>query len=441
MITINLGNVTTSSQNSASGSMVSISGVDPDLYGGTDIWVFTNGTQQFCTGFGKFYVPLYDKNVAGFGIWASGNSYSAGDKAIWGGMCWENNNGLTGSAVDDFTLNSDWTVIPYDEVNYRVVYNPIVYDSENDLIVERSECQSGNKVITSQFINEYFVDFRNWGNPIKSFQWGNEIDFDGGVNPRGIGDTLVNGALVNNINFTGAYMFNLKLSNKSIIRLLECTGDSNINSITLDNNSGIIDATLAGASRIRNVTMLNNSAINGLTMDNASVIEMVELANQAIITDLVLDGQTITGWNVSYATVDFAGGSSVGDAFGCNITNNVIVYPIELTFDGNAGTGAVGALNMFNYAFEDGFYIDSVVTNADGLAYGVGAYITLGIGIDDVDAGLNATTGLCATIDGVITIPATALTFATASRKLVAAVGGAAITGGTCNILVTLKRA
>lgn len=421
-------------------AMVKLTNVDTALYGGTEIWLYTNGVDTFCQGVGKFYVPYYNKSVAGYGIYSEDSTYTTGDTVIWGGKYWVSNDGVTDTATSDFNLNSHFTVVPFNSNAYRVVYNPIVYDRLNDMIIERYECGSGNKVITSQFINEYFVSFRGWENPIRAFQWGNEIDFNGGVAPRGLGDVLVNGALFNSINFTGAYGFNLKLSNKSVIRVAKFTGSSNINSCTLDNNSALINVSLSWASRLRNVTLLNNSVINGLTMDNMSVIEMCEFVNQSTLTDLVLSQQTITGWSTTYSSLDFMGSSAFGDAYGASASNNSIVYHIELEFDGSAGYGDTGALDMFNFSFEDGFFIDEVITNCEDLVYDPGAYITLGIATDDPDAALTSTTGLCSTLDGGITRPTTALTYATAPHNLVAAVGGATISEGICMFTVTLKR-
>lgn len=420
-------------------AMVKLTGVDTSLYGGTDVWIYTNGADTFCNGYGKFYVPYYNKAISGFGIYSEDSTYATGDTVIWGGKYWVSIDGVTDTAVNDFSLNSHFTAVPYNANTYRVVYHPIVYDRVRDLIIERYECGSGNKVITSQFINEYFVDFRGWENPIKAFQWGNEIDFNGGVAPRGIGDVLVNGSLFNNINFTGAYAFNIKLSNKSVIRLAQFTGSSNINSCTLDNNSALINISLSWASRLRNITMLNNSVINGLTMDNMSVIEMCDFVNQSTMTNLALSQQTIAGWQVNYSTLPLIG-YQFGDAFGATVNNSFISYHIEFEFDGSAGYGDVGALDMFNFPFEDGFYVDEVITSCDGLTYAPGAYITLGIDTDDPDAALTSTSGLCSTLDGSITKPATSFTYATAPRNLVAAVGGAAISGGVCWITVTLKR-
>lgn len=421
-------------------AMVKITNADTALYGGTEIWLQYNGTDTLPVGVGKFYVPYYNKSKSGFGIYSPDSTYASGDTAIWGGKYWRNISGLNDSALNTFALDTHWTVIPYSSGRYRTVYDPIVYDKANNLIIERYEIGSGNKVITSQFINEYMVNFRGWENPIKAFQWGNEIDFDNAVNPLGIGDVTVNGSLMANINFTGSYMFNIKMCNKSVQRDFVFTKGSNQNSCLFDNNSVIIAASLTDSSRLRNLTLLGNSVINGLTMSGESVIEMCSYANQTSIADLVLDGQVITGCEHNYAALDYGGASSSGDAFGCSVGSNTIVYPIELAFDSTAGAGLVGSLNLFNYAFEDGFYIDNIVTNCDGLTYGGGAYITLGIETDDVDAGLTSTTGLCSTLDGAITRPTTALTYATAPRKLVAAVGGAAISDGTCNFLVTLKR-
>ena len=45
------------------------------------------------------------------GIWNSSLSPSIGELCIWGGAVWSNDNGNVGTAIDDVTLDSEWTLV------------------------------------------------------------------------------------------------------------------------------------------------------------------------------------------------------------------------------------------------------------------------------------------------------------------------------------------
>jgi len=109
---VTLTELTTLIQNSQlkKGFTYEISGVQPFLYGGTTIWLKAISTSQLEEkGMGKFYVPKYDKEVEGYGIWL-GKLFNAGlvveptyainDKVIWGGKVWKNLTGDLGTEVD-----------------------------------------------------------------------------------------------------------------------------------------------------------------------------------------------------------------------------------------------------------------------------------------------------------------------------------------------------
>lgn len=67
-----------------------------------------------------FLAPgTYQTTIDGFGnnwlgIWQSILTPSVGDLVIWGGLAWSNVNGLVGSPIDDFTLDSEWSAISKD---------------------------------------------------------------------------------------------------------------------------------------------------------------------------------------------------------------------------------------------------------------------------------------------------------------------------------------
>lgn len=141
-------------------------------------------------------------------------SYSAGDPVIWGGYAWTNEDSNVGTTTDILTLDTDnWIKIVYINSEYNRVWDPIVYDYENDLIVGRED-KAGNIIRTSKAnMDEQVGDYSVIGTPINVFQWGNNYSYD---TYSGIGKNIVNGYF-DCINFQGKRIDGNSISTPSII--------------------------------------------------------------------------------------------------------------------------------------------------------------------------------------------------------------------------------
>ena len=210
-----LDNLISSSQLSKS-SLYKISGVNPDLYGGTTIFLTAIENNKLSTdGYGIFYNPKYDKSIDDFGIVKDFTSweYYEGDRVIWGGKHW---NCISPTSVDtDYIIdkfNLDivyFEEIPFNETDYNVVHDKIKYDYENDLIVERDEYNSNVVSFSYNFLTELSNSAGlslSEVNPIKNFQWGNLFDDN---LQKGIGNNKIKDYLHVNINFSGSYQINV----------------------------------------------------------------------------------------------------------------------------------------------------------------------------------------------------------------------------------------
>ena len=65
--------------------------------------------------------------------------YPAGSISHWGGKTWANQSGNVGAFVDDFTLDGEWLVIPYNNIDYNTSIDDIQYDFINDAIIYRKD--------------------------------------------------------------------------------------------------------------------------------------------------------------------------------------------------------------------------------------------------------------------------------------------------------------
>lgn len=223
-------------------------------------------------GMGEFYVPKYNKEQAGYGIWsgelwqktngAMGTepSYNADDVVIWGGKHWKNITGNYGTFINHYELDrTNWEEIPVDFISiedtyYDVRINIIEYDYANDMITYRKD-DAGNEISTS-YENWMYIE-SNWFkgdnyNPIKVFQWGNEYDSNVGV-----GFNIIENGIFECINQRG-HIYGNTLNNAGIY-------DN-----TLENNGRIHDNTLNNG-RITDNTIENNGRIEGNTIINGYI--------------------------------------------------------------------------------------------------------------------------------------------------------------------------
>ena len=187
------------------------------LYGGTEIYLTTNASGVLNeTGVGKFYNPLYDQGLPGFGIWSSTGTYYVNDTVFWGGMAWINTSGDNSLNIDMFTLNSDdWDAITFDDTNsqyyYNISYDEIKYDWQNDLIIYRNEKNSNIVSFTKSVLYELQLESDIF-HPIKGFQWGNMYNPTTGI---GIGRQNITNSYNENINFRGHHQIDFIFANYS----------------------------------------------------------------------------------------------------------------------------------------------------------------------------------------------------------------------------------
>ena len=230
------------------GKLYTITDADVNLYGGTEITLTAiTPSELSLQGSGLFYCPKYDLSTPGYGIWTkymegsfsnvvgtfnsgeivtsnegataiylangflewisgdwssatsiTGNSssttadilgftspsYTTGQIVHWGGKSWQSIGGEIGIDIDKYTLDLEWTEIPFNDINYNIFIDEIHYDFDNDMIVYRKD--QYNNIVSGN--NQVFVELESpdgygYGNPIKDFQWGcgqddfNTIDY------------------------------------------------------------------------------------------------------------------------------------------------------------------------------------------------------------------------------------------------------------------------
>ncbi len=239
--------------------------------------------------------------------------YNTNDIVHWGGKSWTNINGNLGSVIDIFTLDNEWTVIPFNTSDYNLIYDEIKYDYLNDTIIYRNE-QNSN-IVSFDIIT---LDLNIFNNPIKAFMWGNLLS----INPsmRGIGNQKIINSYNENINFRGARQNDIAFNNLSYQKnIIFETGSIQQNIIF--NNSYQINITFT-LEASQNIIELTNSYQNNIIFNNSyqtffnftnsyQTTLIFDMSNQAYLIFLISNQTNLNFNNSTQNTLNFIGSNQI----------------------------------------------------------------------------------------------------------------------------------
>ena len=361
-----------------------ITDADPYLYGTFSTFAFGEGTNillhgidsnNFSTiGFGKFYNPnYYEVNV-----WNPGVTYSVNDKVIYGGRVW--NLTATASVGSDnyWNLQSDWEAVDYTDTDfYNVVWDEVEYNIVDNYITSRYDVINNNRV-TDSYGTWYFNCETH---PIQSFRWGHNQVKNCKVDNSYLGClnfvsgylydiNLSNGSVIYDINlYNGAELYNITLSNYSQLGGFSTDG-GDIYNITINNESSLQYFNLVGNSHLSNITLDNNSSIetfdlednsyfNGVKLDNDSQIYLIGLIHSSFLNDISLTNDSYIihmGASASYLeNISITNESGIGAGLTMEnasisrmeLTNNGLFIGEGSTPTGPAGDGDISITNSY----------------------------------------------------------------------------------------------
>lgn len=231
-----------------------------------------------CSGNDLYFANMDSYNVVKLSTDEPEQSYSIGDKTIWGGYSWTNNSGAKGQNYDQFTLSYDWTKDQYNEDNYNQALDIIEYDYPNDWISRRYEIQSGCDVIYTK------SDYDNFGreSAIKVFQFGNSFN---SKLYKGLSNITVSHSYFENINFAGRYQRSIILNSaeqsnctfgpNTYQEYLTFSGGSSQQGVEFKNNSGQTQCTFKEGSSSGDYFIPSDSIMSNLSLlQNSSITDI-----------------------------------------------------------------------------------------------------------------------------------------------------------------------
>lgn len=320
------------------GTRYLVTGVDPDLFGGTDVLIhgLPDNTISL-SGWGKFYNPRNDLSV-----WNPGSTYSIDGLTIYGGKVWKNLTGSVGSTLDLFQLDltnwelqDDYTNIDH----YQMVWDKIEigFAGGEYVINSRYDSIRNNYVRVGQ-LDTFGSDrwFFCGVNPLAVFGWGNDS----------ITDCTIKDSYFNCLNIVNSEIYGVEMSNYSF--WFDTTiKDSYIESLNFTNESGMFNVWLDNCS-LKNCKFQNNSYMNGEFYN--STIENINLSNDSYLDNLNFYGSIFNNINLdnsSYISQILASASYFQNV---NMTNESWISDIELEV-GAAGSSTIERLDLSNRSY------------------------------------------------------------------------------------------
>lgn len=269
-------------------------------------------------------------------------SYNIGDKVHWGGKTWVNVNGNVGDSSDKYTLNSEWSVIPFNSTDYNVHIDDIKYYFENDVILYRKD-RYGNVVDLSY---KAFTNLQSsHGNPIKDFQWG----CMGYTDQNGIQGNKIIDSYFETINTNAWYIWGNTIKNLSYVKNNVFEKKSHFSYNELDDNSYVYNnilATIYNSSIDSNILKQNSSIdsnviciTSGTSSITKNIIEIQSvLSSNRIQSFGYISRNNITNLSMLYGNVLTGGGSStsIGSNLIIKSSLNYNVLGIDSFINGNS---------------------------------------------------------------------------------------------------------
>jgi len=291
----------------------------------------------------------YNAQTDGFGnvwlgIWNSSLTPSIGELVIWGGRVWSNVNGLVGTSIDDFTLDTEWQVIDKDSFtnNEYIPLKMIVeYDITNNWV--ETQIDKNNNRIGVSYDNWSYnspfsynpVDISDWNYNVSNTFFGNDIKYGFYNNfVAACFNNKVTGGIFGN-DLQGIHLISSNLMNGYIsdIKYNTNQGDIYHNIINFNIESNSNDTYISNNSNIGDI---KNNSNSGSIEKNSNLGEIRNNSNTGSIIGNSNNGDIFDNSN----TNDIANNSNNG---GIN-SNDANISDISFNqnngyIDNNTGTG------------------------------------------------------------------------------------------------------
>ena len=258
------------------------------------------------------------------GVWTFSLSPSIDDLVIWGGMVWKNVNGNVGNIIDNYTLDSEWVLIPrasFGNFEYTEIALICGYDVTNNWITKQID--ERNNYVGINWLGFYFPNYcsaSDWNLKTLGNQFYNNFAPFGFFNNI-VGDfysNLVEQDIYNNVAASIKGNTGVKFIRTNLV-----TGDISGNS-----NKGQIDSNVA-----TNITGNFNS---GFIANNIITNDISDNSNLGDIKDNVCGDSISKNSNLGFINDNNLPGPIWYNSNSGIISNNIITGFI--TFNSNNGS-------------------------------------------------------------------------------------------------------
>lgn len=283
------------------GNNYRIKNTHPSLYGGTDIILRAVAPDAFAKkGTGIFYNPRYNQALPGMGIADTSNHAINNDptrRVIWGGYVWAPNDENAPIATDILTI-LDWYKAPYDSIIYKIAYDEIEYDYNNNLIIMRYDPISNIRVYCSNNNLLRIVDLLGYPyNPIAVTQWGNPFNYD---TNKGVGEIDSEESYCESINMRWNF-YKIFQRGGSVISNIFQKNVGEFFNIRQSNESYLSNLNINGSSSLYNINQSESSMTNMNVTGSLNIISINQY--QGYIQNIFGTQGTITSINQQTSSI------------------------------------------------------------------------------------------------------------------------------------------
>lgn len=335
-------------------------------------------TEVSDSGYGIFYNPSYSGvpdyfNTDGTGlyqIWDGDNpdplevpAYAVNDVVFWGGYAWRNVTGNVGVALDVYTLNSDWTKLPYSNNNYYYQeLDEIKVDWIHGILIERYNVKNNVRVSGTAEGFWQLYNSSNFRNPIADMGWGIYSSFtQGSLYP---GDYCINDVTVLNsvcelVNFKGGFIKNTKFINSAYFYDNYIGFGSKISGLLVENLAEIESNEFLHSSSLLNITVSSDTYVSNNTLDNSAIISRSKFTTSQLFGNVLNQSSFITNVNVDFNSA--IANNIMTNASG--IYNSVLYNGSNLNNNQLSSTSNISDIVLENQSFISNNILDASFIN------------------------------------------------------------------------------
>jgi len=283
-------------------------------------------------------------------------------RAIWGGQLWQRNTtGVDGAPINDYTLNSAWSLVTPTTATNEYRSFDITYNFATDFVRTQADWKGNILFPWSPFIN---VKYTDWGNEyIVNNRCGNIVNNYAGPTWSYIVNNSNKGSIYNNSNGGGVITNNS--NNGSIFN------NSNNGGITNNSNLGSIqdNSNIGDIFNNSNANAIGDNSNAGVINYNSNTDFIDNNSNNGHIYYNSNNGRITSNSSTGVTTFDIINNSNNGYINRINSTANITITNLNIPYNVGVGSGSINRAQSLTGKYVLDNTLAAAVSNSSNTVY------------------------------------------------------------------------